>query len=177
MLVRFAGRFTGGKRVNSLVDVAVDTMPTLLQACEVDIPEGVQGISYLTLLEDGENSTRDHVQYQRMAYKLMSGPDERKANPNSLRGIRTKDWLYVRNCEGPIFLFDQNADRDEMTNLAEDPAHAEIQAALDARVLRNMEETGDAWELGTAFSPPDFPTREFQKAHLENVKRLAIEVP
>ena len=34
LLIRWPGRFKAGKRVEALVDVAVDSMPTLLQACD-----------------------------------------------------------------------------------------------------------------------------------------------
>ena len=76
LLVRHSGRFPSGKRLNSLVDVAVDTMPTLLQACGVDAPTETQGISYLTLLEGGDIPTRDHVLYQRLGFKRKYSPDE-----------------------------------------------------------------------------------------------------
>ena len=70
-----------------------------------------------------------------------------KLGPLIRRGIRTKDWLYVRERNRPLQLFDQNADRGELVNLAYDPEHAEILAELDAQLLRNMDKTGDAWEL------------------------------
>ena len=175
LLVRHPGRFAAGKRVNSLVDVAVDTMPTLLDACGVEAPEGTQGISYLPLLEGGEVPTRDHVQYLRIAYKPKSGSGEGKPDPNSLRGIRTKDWLYVRNWNGPLLLFDQNEDRDELANLADDPARADILAELDARVRLNMEETGDAWSLAAESNPPGMPTQDEIVANKEHAKKIAIE--
>ena len=175
LLVRYPGRFARGKRVNSLVDVAVDTMPTILDACGVEEPEGTQGISYLPLLEGGEVPTRDHVQYLRIAYKPKSGSGEGKPDPNSLRGIRTKDWLYVRNWNGPLLLFDQNEDRDELANLADDPALADILAELDARVRLNMEETGDAWSLAAESDPPGMPTQDEIRANKEHVRKIAIE--
>ena len=177
LLVRHPGRFARGKRVSSLVDVAVDTMPTLLHACGVDAPEGTQGISYLSLLEGGDAPTRDHVQYQRIAYRPKSGSDGGQPNADSLRGIRTKDWLYVRNWNEPLLLFDQNEDRDELANLARDPAHADILSELDARVRLNMEETGDAWDLAAEPDPPGMPTNDEIQAHRENVRKIAIEVP
>lgn len=177
LLARFPDRFISGKRVNSLVDVALDTMPTLLQACGVPVPEEAQGISYLSLLEGDDTPTREHVQYQRMAYKLKSESEDRKVNPNSLRGIRTKDWLYVRNLDGPLNLFDQNEDRLELMNLTDDPAYAEIQAKLDAGVRRNMDETEDAWELEADFKPPGFPTRDENRAYQKKLSATAIVVP
>ena len=177
LLARYPGHFARNKRVNSLVDVAVDTMPTLLDACGVESPEGTQGISYLSLLEGGDVPTRDHVQYQRIANKPKSDHDAGKAVPSSLRGIRTRDWLYVRNCNGPVLLFDENEDRGELANLAKDPAHADIRAQLDARVCRNMEETGDAWRLAADPKSSGMPTLDEIKANREKAREIAIEVP
>ena len=179
LLVRFPGRFASGKRVNSLVDVAVDTMPTLMQACGVDTPEVTQGISYLPLLVGSDTPTRDHVQYQKMGFRrnCVSGKGL-ELTSISLRGIRTRNWLFVRDMHEPLYLFDQKADRDELANLADDPAHAEILAELDARVRRNMRETGDAWELAPGRRRPGFKARDEIHAHRFNVViPAAIEVP
>lgn len=176
LLVRYPAQFAAGKRVSSLVDVAVDTMPTLLETCDETIPDSVQGISYLSLLKgNSDTPTRDHVQYELMKADF-GGRSERHVKPE--RGIRTKDWLYVRKEDRPLYLFDQNADRDEVVNLVNDPAYADIQAELDARVLRNMAETGDAWNLEMDFPSPGFMTHAEGKTYLEEVvKPAAIEVP
>ena len=176
LLIRYPGTFAAGKRVTSLVDVAVDTMPTLLEACGADVPDSVQGTSYLALLEGTEDiPIRDHVQFELMKADF-GGRSERHVKPE--RGIRTPDWLYVRKQDRPLYLFDQTADRDELINLVDDPAFAAVQAELDARVVRNMEETGDAWGLEMAFPPPGFMTHAEGAAYLETtVKPAAIEVP
>ena len=175
LFLRLPGRFTAGKRVQSLVDVAVDTMPSLLEACGVEVPDTVQGTSYLSLLEgDGDEPTRDHVQFELMKADF-GNRGERHVKPE--RGIRTKDWLYVRKKDRPLYLFDQNADRDEVVNLVGNPAYAEIEADLDARVLKNMEDTGDAWDLEMDFPPPGYMTHAEAHDYLLNeVKPNAIEV-
>ena len=173
LLVRCGGRFACGKRVDSLVDVAVDTMPTLLQSCGVEAPEDMQGISYLALLEGGDKPTRDHLPYQRIKRDRYN----RDANPLIQRGIRTKDWLYVRDRNRPLHLFDQNADRDEMVNLIGDPGHAENLAELDARLRRNMDATGDDWEFGTDFKRPGSKAPDVMSAYMLILKNAVIEVP
>ena len=176
LLVRYPKRFAEGKRVMSLVDVAVDTMPTILETCGVEIPEGVQGISYLPLLEgSGDEPTRDHVQFELMKADF-GGRSERHVKPE--RGIRTKSWLYVRKEDRPLYLFDQANDPFETSNLVNDPAFSQIRKELDARVLWNMEETGDAWNLEMDFPPPGFMThKEAHRYLLEVIKPRAIEVP
>ena len=159
----------------SLVVVAVDTMPTLLELAGVDIPDGVQGVNYLTLLEGADAPTRDHVQFELMKAEF-GGRGQRHARPE--RGIRTKDWLYVRKADRPLYLFDQNNDRFETQNLVNDPAYADVQSQLDARLLENMDATGDDWNLEMDFPPPNFMTHgEAHRYLLEEIKPRAIEVP
>ena len=173
LLARCSGRFASGQRVDSLVDVAVDTMPTLLQSCGVEAPEDTQGISYLALLEGEDKPIRNHVPYQRMKRDRYN----RDSNPLIQRGIRTKDWLYVRDRDGPLHLFDQNADRDEMVNLIGDPGHAENLAELDARLRRNMEATGDDWEFGKDFKRPGRKAPDVIAAYMSMLNNDVIEVP
>ncbi len=175
LLIRYPRRFARGKRVRSLVDVAVDTMPTILETCGVAAPAGVQGTSLVSLLEgEGDAPVRDHVQYQLMKADF-GGRSERHAKPE--RGIRTRDWLYVRKRDRPLYLFDQINDPDEVHNRVNSPAFADIQAALDARVLRTMKDTGDAWNLEMGFPPPGYLTHQEAHRHLlEDVKPTAIDV-
>lgn len=176
LLVRYPQHFPKGQRVNALVDVAIDTMPTLLDIAGIQIPESVQGESYLPLLKGLEqNHTRDHVQFELMKADF-GGRGQRHVSPE--RGIRTTDWLYVRKENNPLYLFDQNADPLELNNLVNKPEYADIQAKLDTRVCQNMVETKDDWNLEMNFPPPDFMTHAEAKEHLINVVMpSAIEVP
>lgn len=176
LLIRYPSRFNGGKRVESLVDVAVDTMPTLLETCGVDVPDSVQGSSYLSVLEgDGDTPIRDHVQYELMKADF-GARSERHVKPE--RGIRTPEWLYVRKKDRPLFLFNQINDPDEVINLVNNPAYAAVQAELDARVTQNMADTGDAWDLEMDFPPPGYLTHAEGKEYLLNVvKPAAIQEP
>ncbi|MCJ7873429.1 sulfatase [Phaeobacter sp. J2-8] len=175
LMVRYPGKVAQNKRVSSLVDVAVDTMPTLLEVCGLEVPKDVQGRSYLSLLRDGpDTATRDHVQYQVMKADFGGRP-ERHVKPE--RGIRTPEWLYVRKKDRPLYLFDQINDPDEVFNLVDDPAYATVQAELDARVLANMAETGDGWDLEMDFPPPGYMTHAEAHQHLlTTIKPAAIEV-
>ena len=174
LLCRWPGRFSP-RRVPSLVDVAVDTMPTLLDLCGVDIPAGVQGTSFRSLLAGSDAPTRDHVQYQLMKAEF-GGRSERHVRPE--RGIRTREWLYVRKQDRPLYLFDQIGDPGEVHNRVDTPDCADIQAELDARVRANMAATGDAWELQMDFPPPGYMSHAEADRHVRDVVLpAAIEVP
>ena len=156
LLIRYPARFARAKYVDFQVDLAVDTMPSILETCGAEIPEGVHGVSYLSLLEgNGDTPTRERVQIALMKADI-GGRSERHVNPE--RGIPTKEWLFVRKEDRPLYLFDQLDDRDEVHNLVNDPVCAEVQATHDTRMLRNMEATGDALDLEMDFPPPEYTT-------------------
>ena len=105
-------------------------------------------------------------------------PNPTEFNPYAERGIRTRDWLYVRRKDARALLFDERADRDEQINLVDDPAHAEMMDAFDARISAHMAATGDDWDMAADFPPPDWVTHAAAKAHLKEVLLpSAIHVP
>ncbi len=165
-IVRYPRRFAAGRVATGLIDVAVDTMPTLLETCGLSIPDEVQGISYLPQLDGSAETTREAVMYEIMK-STDGGPGDYTPVPE--RGIRTRDWLYVRQPTRRKFLFDLRNDPDEMTNLVEDSRHTARMDAFDRVIAGHMERTGDDWQLERPFPPPDFLTHAEADAYLENV--------
>ncbi|MFK7805386.1 MAG: sulfatase [Anaerolineae bacterium] len=163
-IVRYSKKFEAGKKVDALIDVAVDTMPTLLELCGVAIPEAVQGISYLPLLNGSADETRDHINYQ--TFKMVDGAAH-EFTPVPERGIRTKDWMYVRQPGRRKLLFDQKADPDELNNLVDDPQYGALMDSFDEQIKAHMNATGDDWGMHLNFPPPDFMTHEESKRYLE----------
>ena len=153
LLVRYPKRFPAGHRVSSLVDVSVDTMPTLLEACELTIHDAVQGTSYLPLLNGGSEPTRDEVYYEII---MERGGPERFPVPE--RGVRTHSWLYVRTKDSPKMLFDLQSDPLEMNNLVEDSKYGDIIKELDRLLCGHMANTDDDWGIEAIFPPPNFMT-------------------
>ncbi|MXW84632.1 MAG: DUF4976 domain-containing protein [Boseongicola sp. SB0667_bin_21] len=157
-----------------MVDISVDTMPTLLEILGLEGPEGMQGKSYLPVLES-DTPVRDAVTYQLMK---QSGGTRGQRHPKPERGIRTRDWLYVRKQDRAVLLVDQSNDPLEQDNLVDDPAHAEIQFALDSRVKDHMAKTGDDWDLEMPWPPPDFIShQDADKLLEEDILPRAIPVP
>ena len=173
-IVRYPEKFEAGKKVEALIDVGVDTMPTLLELCGIAIPEAVQGISYLPLLEGSSDETRDYVAYQ--TFKMVDGV-KGEFTPVPERGIRTKDWMYVRQPTRRKLLFDQNADPDELNNLVDDLQYSALMDRFDAQLEKHMQETNDDWEMHLDFPPADFLTHEDAKRFIEEeLMRNAIVV-
>jgi arylsulfatase A-like enzyme len=122
LVIRFAGdlgkRFRG-RREDALVRL-IDVFPTLLDAVDLPVPDHVQGVSLLPLLE-GEAIPPE---------VLMSSWSKRE-----LESLRLGDWKLVVGPEGEE-LYDLARDPLERTDLsAREPARvAEMKASLAERV-------------------------------------------
>ena len=173
-LMRLPSRIAGGRRTDAMIDVGVDTPVTLLDLAGAAPFTQAQGASYLNVL-DGGSDHRDSVPYQ--TFRMNDGAWG-EFTPVPERGVRTKDWLYVRQPNRRKFLFDQNADPHELNNLADSTEHKALMDAFDADIAAHMEATGDDWEMHANFPPPNFLTHEQAKSHLVNeLLPNAIEVP
>jgi arylsulfatase A-like enzyme len=172
MIVRYPRQFDGGTVVDSLVDPSVDTMPTLLELCGISIPESVQGSSYLSLLRGGTDPTRDAIYYEILMER--EGPEK---FPIPERGVRTKEWLYVRRSDGPTHLFDLVADPLELRNLVDNTAYQQRIGELDAMLMSHMQSTGDRWDIEAIFPPPDYQTHAEGAEHAAKLLQKAIVEP
>lgn len=166
-IVRYPGRFAGGKAVKSLVDVSVDTMPAILDLCGLAIPDSVQGTSFVPLLEDPSSTTRDAVFYE--VNKELEGPER---FPIPERGVRTRDWLYCRTPDKPKLLIDLKNDPDELNNLVDNPKYAPQIEKLETVLSEHMKKTGDDFSAEAIFPPEGFLTHE---AKSEKQKKLIQE--
>ncbi len=173
LLVRYPGRFTGGQRSLAMIDVGVDTPVTLLDLAGAKPFSEAHGESYLPVLDGGANR-RDAIHYQ--TFRMDDGA-RGEFTPVPERGIRTTDWLYVRQPTRRKFLFNQREDPHELKNLADSDDHDELMSEFDARISAHMKATGDDWNIHADFPPPNFLTHEAAKDLLENVLLpAAIEV-
>jgi arylsulfatase A-like enzyme len=167
LIVRYPNRFAAGQKVDHLVDVAVDTMPTLLSLCGIDAPAENQGVSYLPLLDGVDAPVRDAVMYQLFA---QNDGNVQEFTPYAERGIRTRDWLYVRHKDKPVVLHNLQNDYHEMNNLVQDAQYQSQIQAFDKQIQAHMDATGDSWDMKADFPPPNFLT------HAEAIEYLDREL-
>ena len=174
LIVRYPARFEP-RRSEAMVDVGVDMMPMLLDLCGVPRPEGMHGRSYLPVLDGTACEARSAIMYQVFT---QNGGNPGEYAPYAQRGIRTKDWLYVRHKDARVMLHDERSDFHEQDNLVNDAEHEPLMDAFDARLESHMEATGDDWDMAADFPPPDFFTHAQAKEYLENeLLPNAIHVP
>ncbi len=175
LIVRYPKRFPAGHVAQSLIDLSIDTMPTILDLCQIDVPDAVQGTSFLPLLDGGETPTRDHVYYELM---LQSGTQKSDSHPKPRRGIRTREWLYVREQDKRYMLFDLLKDPEEEENHADKPEYAPLMDTFDGLINQIMHDTGDGWRIQGDFPPPGFVTHaKGAVIHGEILLNEALEVP
>jgi arylsulfatase A-like enzyme len=172
LIVRYPARFEPGRVVRHLVDPSVDTMPTLLELCDIALPDGVQGSSYLSLLDGGDNPVRQHIFYE--VCMEREGPE---AFPVPERGVRSREWLYVRTEQGPKALYYLPEDPLEMNNLFRSADHRESLDSLDDALKQHMERTGDSWGIEAVFPPPDFQTHAEGAAYADGLLEKALIEP
>ena len=174
LIVRYPDRLKP-QRTKALVDAGVDMMPTLLELCGIASPQDIDGKSYVSVLDGEAKESRDAVMYQVFT---QNGGNPHEFAPFAERGIRTKDWLYVRHKDKPYLLFDEKADYDEKNNLVNDPQYQHIIAEFDVQLDAQMQATGDDWDMAADFPPPNFLTHAEAKRYLDNeLLPSAIVVP
>ncbi len=114
----------------------VDLLPTLVDLARQDQPapdwiDPLDGCSLLPLVEGATNAGPDAV--------LAEYCGEAAIGPILM--IRRERYKYVFCAGDPPQLFDVESDPGELTNLAADPAHAELAARFHTEVLEHWDPT------------------------------------
>lgn len=164
-LVRYPKGTAARHRPDGLIDVGIDTPVTLLDLVGGKPLSEAHGISYKAMLDGASDGSRDAVMYQ--TFRMNDGA-KGEFTPVPERGIRTKDWLYVRQPKRRKFLFDQRNDPAELNNLTASVAHTVLMDELDTRIDEHMKTTGDDWGKCADFPPPGFLTHDEAAEHLKN---------
>ena len=108
----------------------VDLFPTLAELCGVTPPDNLQGQSLVPVLADPAEAGRGWAITQVVRRRRIDG----QAQPFFGYSLRTPRYRYTEwdGGEKGRELYDHHRDAKELTNLAEDPAHAEMVATLSA---------------------------------------------
>jgi hypothetical protein len=64
------------------------------------------------------------------------------------RGVRTKQYTYVRDLDGPWLLFDNQKDKFQMNNFVNKPEYDDIQEYLDERLNSLLQKLNDKFLPG-----------------------------
>ena len=107
----------------------VDLFPTLVELCGLPTPDGLEGLSFVPLLD------RPTEPWKKAAFTVVSHAGKVKGgaelDPTKLgRTVRTEHWRYTEWFDGSAELYDHDADPHEFANLANSPNHTGTLAEL-----------------------------------------------
>lgn len=106
----------------------IDIFPTVTEAAGLPLPQALDGLSLLSLLEN-PGASHDRPAYSEVHFGDIPG-----------RTVRTSGWRYTEwGPEGSAGreLYNETLDPEEMNNLAEDPSHQEVRGKLRALLAKN----------------------------------------
>ena len=147
-LLRWPKRFGWqGREVDALLDTP-DILPTLLSLCHIPIPATVEGQDFSATIDGGQDPSGGAA----LIYcPHPFGQFLRRDGGREYRGLRTRSHTYVRDLNGPWLLYDNENDPYQLQNLVNRPAVQPIQAELDARLQRKLDERGDEFLPGMTY--------------------------
>jgi arylsulfatase A-like enzyme len=116
-------------RTRSLAS-SLDLAQTVLDYCDLEPYEGMQGASLRPLIADPNAEVRDHV------YIEDDNPnfERMRVLPEKARTLLTDDGRITRYASGETEIFDLAVDPDEMNDLADQPAGRDRRAHLTERL-------------------------------------------
>lgn len=120
LIVRLPGAAGNGHTCRRVVET-LDLYPTLVELCGLEQPEGLEGDSLASLLEDPQ------AEWDKPAISMIGRDDETTGVM-----VRSERWRYVEYTGpgGGVLLVDAQADPRETVNLADDPRYAAQRAEL-----------------------------------------------
>ncbi len=156
-----------GTTVTEMVEM-IDLLPSVLESAEHEAVHTHFGRSLwpsfvdasaphrsLAFAEGGFIAEEHHLlETARGAYQVKADVQrDDPVNAGKVASVRNQQFSYVRRLYEEPELYDLVADPAEVSNLAGDPLHAEIQGQLDDALLRWFLETSDVipWETDARF--------------------------
>jgi arylsulfatase A-like enzyme len=129
LVIRAPGRVACGA-VSSVPISVVDLAPTLLGMLGVPVPTEMQGCDLSAEIASGAGCSET---LERAVYlsEAVAGGQAQMQGILPWRGIRTPDWTYARNLEGPWLLFNNNDDPWQLQNRVSDSGYANVRRELD----------------------------------------------
>lgn len=123
LIIAAPGAKQNGKSTKALAGL-IDIYPTIAEVCGMKAPEYLNGKSLAPVLDGTTMGVQEHVYTQ-----------VQRGNAPGLT-VRTQSYRYTvwNYGEGGMQLYDMNADPFQTKNLANDPAHAQARAELQAEI-------------------------------------------
>ncbi len=141
LMVRYPAQLSGS--VNASAIATEDIMPTLLGLAGIRAPRGVQGRNFVGCLSGGKDPSNGAALVMCPA---PFGQWARSIGGKEYRAIRSVQYTYARDLNGPWLLFDNRTDPYQLHNLVNNPPTMQIQLSLDTELRRRLKQRGDRFE-------------------------------
>lgn len=139
-LLRYPAMFGHEQRMINTPFSLIDIMPTLLDLCGIEIPNGVEGVNFGPYLRGEQEEPTDAALIECVH---PFGQWSRQNGGKEYRGIRTKRYTYVRDLNGPWLLYDNLSDPYQLHNLINSETENEIKQQLDQRLNQLLDQFED----------------------------------
>ena len=155
LIIAAPGQARQGTVVQTPVGL-IDLYPTLTELCNVKAPKTLQGQSLVPMLKDPETRGRGWTLSQ-----VTRNRPVRQGGRFFGYSLRTPRWRYTEWDSGKEGreLYDHSTDPRELTNLAQNPAHADTMAAISEQLTKAIASTfpasGKTPELNTGTWAPN----------------------
>jgi len=136
-----------GKTIDTPINTQ-DIMPTLLALSGIEIPHTVEGKDF-----SGSLSGIDKLKDDAALINCPSpfGQWRRDRGGREYRGIRTSQYTYVRDLNGPWLLFDNKKDPYQLNNLCNKVEHGELQKKMEDALSLKLKQTNDQFLPGSEY--------------------------
>ena len=138
LLMRWPGVLPAGLTSPELFGIA-DLAPTLLSLLGCPVPPVMEGEDLAALIRGRQPPGRSSVPIM----SLVPTDNAKRYQDRPWRGVRTPRHTYARWQDRAWVLYDHQADPYQLHNLVDDPAHAELQAELEAELGRWLDRLHD----------------------------------
>ncbi len=122
-----------------------DLMPTLLSLCGVAIPAAVEGFDFAACIRGGPDPSGGATILRCLA---PFGEYSRQRGGREYRAVRTRQYTFARDLNGPWLLYDNQSDPWQRTNLVNRADQSALQSRLDELLRRKLEEQHDQFRPG-----------------------------
>lgn len=145
LVMRWPGQIAAGVQIDAL-QTPMDHLPTLCGLAGLPIPGEVDGMDLSRIVTRGDSHARDAVLLGH--YSSAEAWFDTGTLWPEWRGVRTKQYTYVRWLAGAEELYDNLADPYQLTNLAENGAEPEALPSLRRRLSDLLAAAHDDFRAG-----------------------------
>jgi len=143
-LVRWPGVVPAGLKNEALFG-SVDIMPTLCGLAGIHIPETCEGEDFSAAVLGQRGPDPEFQFIMHISKENASGGNNHPAP--IFRGVRTKGYTYAIKSDGEGFLFDNQKDPYQLTNLFDKPDARELREQLETLTKQCLKQAQDPFNV------------------------------